>query len=234
MNWKAFVEEKHKEQYMIELFRLMNETRKAGVKIVPSPDQMYRALQLTPVDKVQVCLLGQDPYPSGGFADGLAFSTDQPNVPKSLGVLIEWLQEHYYGELEHETNSLHFWAIQGVLLLNSALSVEEGRPGTMMQPWKPFIEEILKFLFQVNPDIVFLTFGAIARNLVIDTLGKAVFHVHAHHPAYYARIGGKAANGLENNPFRQVNEILTSQNKKPIIWHLKSLQLASTEKDQEN
>jgi uracil-DNA glycosylase len=134
----------------------------AGVRVYPG--QVFRALQLTPPERVRVLILGQDPYHGPDQAEGLAFSVapGQRWPPSLRNLLQEWQRDLGHGP--PASGSLQAWAEQGVLLLNSALTVEDGLPGSHAKlGWQALTEKIVTHLLDSNQPKVFLLWGAHAQ-----------------------------------------------------------------------
>jgi uracil-DNA glycosylase len=141
-----------------------------GLKIRPDKDKLFYALQLTPVDSIKVVILGQDPYHSPELAQGLAFSIPKTipiqsrEFPSSLRNMNKALAIEGFGSLSH--GDLSHWAKQGVLLLNSALSVRLGEANSHTQlGWKPFIETLIQKLSCNKSGLVWLLWGSHAQSL---------------------------------------------------------------------
>ena len=138
-------------------------------RIRPAPEDFFKALQLTPVNSVQVVILGQDPYHSPGLAQGLAFSipADIPSnsraFPSSLRNISKALVLEGFGALPN--GDLHHWAQQGVLLLNTALSVKLGEAGSHANlGWKSLIDQLICALALHKPNIVWMLWGGHAQS----------------------------------------------------------------------
>lgn len=202
---------------------------KSMPNIQPEPQNIFRAFRETPFDQVKVVIIGQDPYPSGGYADGLAFSSGNGHLPKSL--------EYIYRELEFEYGkrptkySLEDWAHQGVLLLNTSLTVTSGKPLSHADfGWHRFIGLVLKTLVLNNPrdhtipnkDIIFMVWGKPAKSLYNDAIvsmgfGDAVHAIEGIHPIAESYSGG-SMKFVGGNYFKRVNDLLVEQGKEPIKW----------------
>lgn len=158
------------------------------VPIEPSPSKVFRCFKITPADKLKVVILGQDPY-FDGSATGLAFanSTDKKVLSPSLKVM----KESVLSLAKPEENpifdpTLESWAKQGILLLNSALTVRRGTPGSHTDAWRPFIERTLVAL-SAETNVCFVLLGKTAwsfKDCIFDK-DRGVFSEY--HPAYYAR-----------------------------------------------
>jgi len=186
-----------------------------GVSIFPPIHQIMRAFDTLPFDKVKVVILGQDPYPTKGHANGLAFAVSacvEP-LPKSL--------KNIFNELESDTGvkrscgSLRDWAEQGVLLLNNTLTVEEGKAGSHQGwGWEALTEEVVKTLSDKRENIVFILWGKKAQEKIplIDASKHCI--IKSSHPsplsAYRGFFGSK--------PFSQTNAYLKSTDQEEIKW----------------
>ncbi len=141
-----------------------------GLKIRPDPEKLFYALQLTPIDSIKVVILGQDPYHSPELAQGLAFSIPKTipmqsrEFPSSLRNMNKALVIEGFGSLHH--GDLSHWAKQGVLLLNTALSVRLGEANSHAQlGWKPFVQILIQKLSSCRSGLVWLLWGGHAQSL---------------------------------------------------------------------
>ena len=180
-------------------------------------DQIFNAFNLTPLTNVKVVIVGQDPYHGKGQANGLSFSVeDFIKIPPSL--------QNIYKELftdlrltSPQSGNLRNWAKQGVLLLNSSLTVEKGLPGSHQgKGWEVFTSEVLKIINIKKNNIVFILWGKKAqekgefldrnRHLVIESTHPSPFSAH---------------NGFfGSKPFSKTNDFLSKKKIKPIDWQL--------------
>lgn len=154
-----------------DLYKLPQEQRP-----YPTSAQIWRCFKETPLNKVRVVLLGQDPYPKPGYANGLAFATDQKELPPSLLKINDAVaRDVYQGNDPHErTGDLTRWTSQGVLLLNAALTIgkieKNGQwvadPGSHEEIWAPLINFIISNLWQVKRNLFFLAWGNKAKEAV--------------------------------------------------------------------
>jgi uracil-DNA glycosylase len=141
--------------------------RNKEVKIYPNSNLCFRAFKETPLNKIKVVILGQDPYYTPGVADGLAFSTHQEGyIPPSLENIYKEINSDIYDnreDMEKRSADLTHWAQQGVFLFNTALTVEVAMPGSHTTLWKPFTNEVLHILNESSP-IVFMLWGKHAES----------------------------------------------------------------------
>ena len=156
-----------------------------------TPDDPFRALRLVRPEAVRVVVIGQDPYPTAGHADGLAFSA-LGGRPRSLARVFDVLASDRPGFAPPERWSLDAWARQGVLLLNPVLTVEVGRSGSHMEcGWQALTREIVEWLCRRLPPPDFLLWGSKAQKFFRDAAaGAPAARVHAtRHPSYdFARV----------------------------------------------
>lgn len=184
-----------------------------GAQVLPSPENIFRALTLTPLESVKAVILGQDPYPTPGDANGLAFSyVGGRRLPASLKVIL--------GEASDERprgGDLTPWARRGVLLLNTALTVEAGNAGAHLRyGWSRLADEAVKAVSDGPNPAVFLLWGAQARARAafVDTSRHAV--IESGHPSPLNR----ARDFPGSRPFARANEWLAERGLEPIDWTL--------------
>jgi uracil-DNA glycosylase len=188
----------------------------AGKRIYPDPAHWLRALELTPLDAVKVVILGQDPYHGPGQAHGLCFSV-QPGVrvPPSLANIYKE-QEGDLGLPRPRTGFLEPWARQGVLLLNSLLTVEDGKPAAHKgRGWEGFTDAIIRLVDAKTDPVVFMLWGdkAKAKADFVDA-GRHLVLTAAHPSPLSAR------KFLGCRHFSQCNAFLEAHGTTPIDWRL--------------
>lgn len=200
-----------------------------NISYYPEKQNIFRVFKM-PVEQVKVVILGQDPYPSKGDAIGLSFVNGTPKVPASLRIIIKELENQGY-----DFPQIHEWEKQGVFLLNTALTVEAGNAGSHLDYWKPFTEEVIKYLSATNP-CIWLLWGKKAQEykrfiskpyMFTDEVLKQVEHLpvdsqynfvlESAHPAAEIYSGGNAG-FYGNNHFVSVNAILNKKKQKQILW----------------
>ena len=220
-SWQVLLSAEFDKPYFKSLAQFVDDERQAfPLKVYPFENQVFAALQLTPYDEVRVLLLGQDPYPGEGMAHGLCFSVNPTvnKLPASLKNMFRELQSDLGFPIPNN-GFLAPWAKQGVLMLNTILTLRAGEPLSHKgRGWETFTDEIIR---QVNarPDpIVFVLWGkpAKAKVKLIDTSRHAV--VESAHPS---PLSAKAF--LGSRPFSRVNAALRSVGKPEIDWRIPTL-----------
>ncbi len=191
--------------------------RAAGRRIFPRPSEWFRALDLTPLDDVRVVILGQDPYHGEGQAHGLCFSV-QPGVrpPPSLVNIYKELESDL-GITRPKHGFLENWAKQGVLLLNSVLTVEMGQAASHQRKgWEEFTDEIIRTVNAKQEPVVFMLWGSYAQKKASFVDAGRHLVLKAAHPSPLS-----AHNGfLGCRHFSKANAFLEANGLKPIDWAL--------------
>ncbi len=191
--------------------------RAAGHVVAPAPERIFAALALTPLDTARVVILGQDPYPTPGHANGLAFSyVGPPPLPRSL-VNIYRERSDDLGTAAPADGDLTPWARQGVLLLNTALTVREGaaKAGSHLQlGWAAVTDAVIAAVSHERPHVVFVLWGkpAQARRGLIDESRHLVL-ASAHPSPLSARRGF-----FGSKPFSKANAWLAGKGEALIRW----------------
>jgi uracil-DNA glycosylase len=216
-SWRVPLQAEFDAPYMAALKTFLVSEKAAGKRIFPKGSEWFRALDLTPLDAVRVVILGQDPYHGEGQAHGLCFSV-QPGVrpPPSLINIYKELEADLgirpvtHGFLEH-------WARQGVLLLNSVLTVEKAKAAAHQgKGWERFTDAIIRLVNEKEAPVVFMLWGAYAQRKAafVDTSRHLV--IKSAHPSPLS-----AHNGfVGSRPFSQANAFLNGKGLEPIDWQL--------------
>ncbi len=214
-SWKQPLLEEFQSPYMQALKQFLLSEKAAGNTVYPAGSEYFRALDLTPLDKVRVVILGQDPYHGPGQAHGLCFSV-RPGVrpPPSLQNIYKELQDDLgierpsHGFLEH-------WAKQGVLLLNSVLTVRAGEAASHQgRGWEKFTDAVIRLIAARDEPVVFMLWGSYAQKKAAF-VGEGRHKVlRAVHPSPLSAHRGFM--GCKH--FSQANAFLESQGQKPIDW----------------
>ncbi|MGD9625125.1 MAG: uracil-DNA glycosylase [Arcobacter sp.] len=215
MTWEDVINlEKEKEYYE----KLKNEIDKRYEisTVFPEKQNIFKAFSLTKLENLKVVILGQDPYHGFGQAQGLAFSTPSniKNPPSMVNILKE-INDDLGKKSICEDGDLTSWAKQGVMLLNTILTVEEGKPKSHHNlGWEIFIDNIIKYISDNKENVIFILWGspAIAKTKLIN---KSKHHIlTAPHPSPLSSYRGFF--GCKH--FSKTNEILTNLKKEPINW----------------
>jgi len=200
--------------YMQELKLFLQSEKKRGKKIFPKGEDMFKALNLTPLDKVKVVILGQDPYHGADQAHGLCFSVPEGvRIPPSLQNIFKELQSDL-GLSIPSSGCLESWAEQGVLLLNSILSVEKGLANShSSKGWELFTDSVISMVNE-KKSIVFMLWGGYAaqKGKSIDSTRHLV--LKSVHPSPLSAHRGF----FGNRHFSKCNQFLESKGISPIDW----------------
>lgn len=215
-SWADALGAEFEKPYFTALARYLHEQKAAGKTIYPPGRLIFRAFELTPLPSVKVVILGQDPYHGPGQAMGLSFSVPQGiKAPPSLVNIFKEIQSDL-GITMSGSPDLEPWARQGVLLLNSSLTVQAGVANSHKAiGWQYFTDAVIKCISDTCNGVVFMLWGNFARDkkVLIDTSRHYV--LEAVHPSPLA---GGGFFGCRH--FSKANELLQAQGKTPINWQL--------------
>lgn len=215
--WKAVLGEEFTQPYMRELKEFLRQEAAAGKKVYPRGPDIFNAFNHTPYSKVKVVILGQDPYHGPGQAHGLSFSVrDGVPPPPSLKNVFKEMHADL-GLPIPKTGNLTPWADQGVLLLNTVLTVEEGHAGShRKRGWEKFTDRVIQVLNRRPDPIVFILWGAFAQSKQEMIFSPPHAIIKSAHPSPLS-----AHNGfLGSKPFSKTNAFLKEWGKEPIDWSL--------------
>lgn len=216
-SWHAHLGDELEKDYMRELRAFLVAEKQAGKTLYPPMPQLFNAFELTPFEQVKVVILGQDPYHGPGQAHGLCFSVQEGvRPPPSLKNIFKEISDEL--GIEFAGNGcLTPWAKQGVLLLNSVLTVVKNNAGSHQgKGWERFTDRAIATLNEQHDGLVFLLWGKYAQDkaAVID---RSRHHVlMSPHPSPFSAHRGFLGNGH----FAKTNEYLQAQGKPPIDWRL--------------
>lgn len=201
-----------------KIFAELKKVKEQGIEIYPPQEDIFNAFKYTPYDKLKIIIIGEDPYHTPGSADGLAFSSKgSKKCPPSLRNILIEVENDIYNELNVDRNindfTLNSWAEQGVLLLNTALTVEQGSAESHLELWTGFTVDIIKMLSNDNNGLIFMLWGSKAQAFK-PFINQKVHHVlEAPHPlSSFARLGF-----IGCKHFSKANEIIEGQNGKEFI-----------------
>ncbi len=214
--WEQPLQEECKKPYYRQLMDIIDEEYHHSI-IYPPQNQVYRALELTPFQNVKVVILGQDPYHNEGQAQGLAFSVAKGvPIPKSLRNIYKEIEDDVGCTIPTHGN-LEEWAMQGVLLLNTVLTVREHTPESHKKfGWEQLTDEIICQLNNKEEAIVFLLWGAHARKKAQLITNPNHFIMESAHPSPLSARRGF----FGSKPFSRTNVYLQSKGRKPIDWQI--------------
>lgn len=210
---EILAEEMHKDYY--QELQAFVQKRRAEVRVFPEEKNVFNALELTPFESVKVVILGQDPYHGFGQAHGLSFSVQKGiPLPPSLKNIYKELQDDIGGDFPTEGDLTH-WAKQGVLLLNTVLTVEEGNANSHKgMGWERLTNRLIESLNELKHPVIFILWGKPAQDKEKLITNSNHVILKAPHPsplsAYRGFFGSK--------PFSKVNDILIQQGQTPIRW----------------
>jgi len=219
-SWLNELADEFAKAYMKELKQFLLEEINKDKQILPKSSLWFNALNSTPLHKVKVVILGQDPYPTKGHAHGLCFSVypEIKPLPKSLLNINKELLSDL--EIDNSnTGYLQPWAEQGILLLNAVLTVETSKSNSHQgKGWEKFTDKIIEIINKKCNNIVFILWGAYAQKKGISIDINKHLIIKSPHPsplsAYRGFFGSK--------PFSKTNSYLLEYNKKIINWGLKN------------
>lgn len=214
VSWREVFRNETEKEYFEKLLIFIAKERKECT-IYPSEENMFTAFKLTPFSEIKVVILGQDPYHNPHQAHGLSFSVPQGiKIPPSLKNIFKELQADLQTPAPTSGN-LSNWATQGVLLLNSVLSVRENKPGSHANKgWEQFTDFVIKTIADKKESVVFILWGNYAQTKTKFINTDKHLILAAPHPsplsAYQGFFGSK--------PFSKVNNFLVSRSLEPINW----------------
>lgn len=214
MTWNDILNDEKIKEYISLAMNEVDEKIKLGETVFPPKEYIFRAMELTTFEKTRVVILGQDPYHELHQANGLAFSVfDGVKMPPSLRNMFKELQDDLGGELRTNTD-LGDWAEQGVLLLNTALSVVEGQANSMAEIWEPFTDRLIQLIDENKEPVIFVLWGGNAKKKKSLIKNNKKLVVESAHPsplsAYRGFFGSK--------PYSKINAMLNELRQDEIKW----------------
>lgn len=201
-----------------ELIKVINKLNQMA-NYTPSMKNIFRAFELCKYNDLKVLFLGYDPYPQRGVATGILFGNkkevSEENLSPSLKIVKEAVIDF---EIPHNSiifdQTLESWAKQGILMINSALTVEIGKVGSHTMLWRGFISKLIKKLSEYNTGIIYVLFGEQAKTFK-PYIGKNNIILEEKHPAYYARTNSR----MPSTIFYEINKLLKSKYNYQISWY---------------
>lgn len=219
-SWKDLFQELYNDEHYKELENKLTDISKNSI-IYPEKTCIFKAFHITGLDDLKVVFIGQDPYFNPGEAMGLAFSVPvNIAIPSSLKNIYKNLIKFNHIKKEKNNGDLQYWAYQGCLLLNTALTVQHGMPNSHTKYWSWFSDKIIKYISDKCDRIIFVIWGSKAYdkiNLIDRTKHKCII---SSHPS-----GLSASKKFREFPafndfdhFGEINKILNEWNKNKILW----------------
>ena len=215
-SWYQLLEDEFKKDYFRELAEKIRSRYKTEI-VYPHPSKVFNAFNMTPLDKVKAIIIGQDPYHGPKQANGLCFSVEKGlRLPPSL--------KNIYKELESDLDikspshgSLENWALEGVLLLNTVLTVEKGKANSHQKyGWEIFTDTVVKKISKERKNIVFILWGRNAQEKGRSVDREKHLVLEAAHPSPLS-----AYNGFWGyRHFSKANQYLKSNSITPINWNI--------------
>ena len=216
-SWKIPLLPEFESAYMSALRAFLLAEKKAGKRVFPKGAEWFRALDLTPLDKVRVVILGQDPYHGEGQAHGLCFSVKAGVRPPPSLVNIYKEIESDLGIRPPAHGFLEHWARQGVLLLNSVLTVQQGQPASHQgKGWEQFTDAVVRLVNAQETPVVFMLWGNYAQCKAEFVDAQKHLALKAAHPSPFSAHNGY----LGCRHFSKANAFLESKGLAPIDWAL--------------
>ena len=218
-DWDKYLKSEYDKEYFINLKHFISNEYKTKI-VYPKMSEIFNAFEKTPFENVKVVILGQDPYHGEKEAEGLSFSVKVgiQKPPSLINIFSELKDDLGIDPPNH--GSLVSWAEQGVLLLNSTLTVLKDTPKSHSNKgWEIFTDEVIRIINNKNTPVVFILWGSDARSKKYLITNKKHLIIESAHPsplsAYRGFFGSK--------PFSKTNNFLISNNIKPIDWKIKDI-----------
>lgn len=214
-NWYKKLNDEFQKEYFLELSTFLEEAYKKDT-IYPLEDNIFNAFKMTDYDQVKVVILGQDPYHQPGQAHGLSFSVEENvKLPPSLKNIFKEIEADL--GIKNQSGNLSSWAREGVLLLNSFLTVKESSPMAHSKSgWEKFTDSVLKVLNEKDTPVIFLLWGAPSQKKEILVTNPKHVILKSVHPSPLSAHRGF----LGCKHFSKTNEILKKNNLSEINWGL--------------
>lgn len=188
--------------------------------ICPAQSNVFKAFEVCPYDKLKVVMLGQDPYHQKGVATGILFGNKEGTRDEDLSPSLQVIKEAAINfEIPHNCiifdPTLESWAKQGILMINSALTVEMNKIGSHVMLWRPFIASLLKKLSENETGIIYVLFGKQAQTFKPYINKQFNTVLEENHPAYFVRTG----EAMPHTVFEQISKLTKGMYGMPITWY---------------
>lgn len=214
-DWHKYLKEEFQKEYMQKLDAFLYSEQKMGKRIFPQQKDIFNSLKYTALKDVKVVIVGQDPYHGEGQAHGLSFSVQKGvKIPPSLLNIYKEIQKEFDSSIP-KNGYLKSWAQQGVLLLNTVLTVEATRPGSHQKKgWEQFTDKVIDILNKKSYNIVFILWGSHAQKKGKDIDNSKHLVLKGPHPSPLSAYRGFF--GCDH--FTKTNEYLERNMTIPIDW----------------
>lgn len=209
--WKELSEETN-EYYFKNIISFLKKEQAEGKTLAPNKDDIFRVFRSLPYQDVKVVILGQDPYPTPGHANGLAFATNGQQTPKSLLNIFKEIESEFGSK--PKSNDLLNWLKQGVFLLNTSLSTIEGKTFAHKEIWQPFTDSVIRKINEKEDPVVFMLWGKPAQDKKRLITSSHHLILESPHPSPLSAYRGF----FGSNIFLKCNEFLIKNGKLPIDW----------------
>lgn len=218
ITWNSFFRKEKKQPYFIKIFNFIKKEKKQGKIIFPDQKNIFTAFKLTEFKNIKVVVLGQDPYSGLNQAHGLSFSVlSDTKIPPSLNNIFKELSNNFIDFKKPKNGCLIPWAKQGILLLNTILTVEKNKPSSHLNiGWEIFTNKIISLISSLHIKIVFLLWGKQSKKKSIFINPNKHLILSSSHPSPLS-----AHNGFFNCfHFYKTNKFLMENKKMPINWNI--------------
>jgi len=215
-DWKVKLSDIPKKEYFQNLINFLNLQAREKKIIYPPRGQWFKAFELTHFKDVKVVILGQDPYHNPGQAQGMSFSVPEGvSLPPSLRNIFQEIQSDL--GINNHSGDLTSWAKQGVLLLNSVLTVEKNQPASHAgKGWEKFTDYVIELINKEKENVVFMLWGAYAQKKALNIDSNRHLILESPHPSPFS--AHKGFFGCQH--FSKTNNYLKINNIDPINWKL--------------
>ncbi|WP_018692098.1 uracil-DNA glycosylase [Algicola sagamiensis] len=218
LTWRDVIGIEKQQPYFMETLNYVEQRRQQGITVYPPKEDVFNAFSMTPLESVKVVILGQDPYHGPDQAHGLCFSVQHGvRTPPSLVNIYKELAQDIPGFQIPNHGYLASWAEQGVLLLNSVLTVEAGQANSHRQlGWEQFTDRVIDAVNQYTSGVVFLLWGAHAQKKCKNIDQQKHLILRAPHPSPLSAHRGFLGCGH----FSKANQYLEQLGKSPVNWQV--------------
>jgi uracil-DNA glycosylase len=216
--WSSLLSKEKEKKYFQQIISQIEKQRELGLIIFPNKNQVFNAFSLTPFNTIKVVILGQDPYHGSNQAHGLSFSVlSEQKIPPSLNNIYKELSQDISGFIYPSKGNLEYWAKQGVLLLNTVLTVVEGQAHSHQNlGWETFTDKVIQQINIYSENVVFLLWGKHAQKKGVHIDRNKHLILTSSHPSPLSAHRGF----LGSQHFSKTNAYLVSKNKNPIDWQI--------------